>query len=134
MGPGQGFEPWQKAPQASRLPSYLTPATIDGLFLVFPNHDTHPGLFTFSHKLNAINSHKVLKSDFAKGDCLSFGMNGANNPFIALPVAKMLVPELNVELSVFSFLMSEKMFHMNEISGIMIFQRCSPMSHCMKVN
>jgi hypothetical protein len=27
-GPGQGFEPWQKAPQASRLPSYLTPATI----------------------------------------------------------------------------------------------------------
>lgn len=26
-GPGRGFEPRQKAPQASRLPSYLTPAT-----------------------------------------------------------------------------------------------------------
>jgi hypothetical protein len=27
MGPGQGFEPWRKAPQASMLPSYITPAT-----------------------------------------------------------------------------------------------------------
>jgi hypothetical protein len=26
-GPGLGFEPRQKAPQASRLPSYLTSAT-----------------------------------------------------------------------------------------------------------
>jgi hypothetical protein len=26
MGPGQGFEPWRKAPQASMLPSYITPA------------------------------------------------------------------------------------------------------------
>jgi hypothetical protein len=27
VGPGQGFEPWRKAPQASMLPSYITPAT-----------------------------------------------------------------------------------------------------------
>jgi hypothetical protein len=38
-GPGQGFEPWQKAPQASRLPSYLTPATIIVVaFFAWVNH------------------------------------------------------------------------------------------------
>ncbi len=36
MGPGLGFEPRQKAPQASRLPSYLTSAT---LMFVFPFFD-----------------------------------------------------------------------------------------------
>ena len=47
-GPGQGFEPWQKAPQASRLPSYLTPATFQCARALLPiNNDLVIVIFFF---------------------------------------------------------------------------------------
>jgi hypothetical protein len=55
MGPGQGFEPWRKAPQASMLPSYITPAA-DGLFLLGLLVMFGLSLFLFSEHLVAYNT------------------------------------------------------------------------------
>jgi hypothetical protein len=68
-GPGQGFEPWQKAPQASRLPSYLTPATFAVFECFCPSMMTWLLLFSFFSRILSCPFHRHNRMQALRDFC-----------------------------------------------------------------